>query len=212
MVRATDAAVSAALARNVDPSVASVDAADIDVDIDSLLISQQDLRDTHRIGPMVAFVRAGGRWTTDGSGPRPPGLSAAPAKPNTPAKPDLPITINRFEDGRLLLHDGHHRATATLLAGRRRLAAGEFVLWHFPYRDYREANLANGWVTPFDPPTECRLADFFAFRDEALAAARVDAAAALALIHSGRHRYARRRSRHGVRELFADVPPAAVPA
>ena len=69
------------------------------------------------------------------------------------------------------------------------------------HEDFLYPNLENGWYTPLDPRTECRLADYRQFREEAVAAARRDPASALAFIERNRRRYACRRTISRVSEL-----------
>ena len=57
--------------------------------------------------------------------------------------------------------DGHHRLGGLLKAGGSELMPCEYKLDVFPDFSYlTNANLYKGWITPFDPITECRLADF----------------------------------------------------
>jgi hypothetical protein len=75
------------------------------------------------------------------------------------------IKVTKFEDGMLMLHDGHHRAVASILAGRDYLVPDEYVLQEMTYAHYRVMNLDAGWITPHDPLTQVRFADWSRFRE-----------------------------------------------
>jgi len=94
---------------------------------------------------------------------------------------DAPIFVTRFEDGREMLRDGLHRATAVLL-GRSSgaLEPGEVVIEPMTYDMFRSPALEAGLYAPFDPVTEVRVADFRGFRDQVLARANGDVDAFIA--------------------------------
>jgi hypothetical protein len=108
---------------------------------------------------MVQFVRDGGIFDM-------PTLVG-----RDPSHTDL-IKLVRFEDGCVFVHDGHHRATAIWLGGRHVLDPCEFAIRDRKYIDYLEPNFLKpdeswlGWVTPFDPRTEVRCADFGRFKEK----------------------------------------------
>jgi len=68
---------------------------------------------------MINFILSGGHWTEES-------LRAHSGKDRA----DL-IYISQFEDGMLGIHDGHHRVTASFLAGRNSLREDEYVLKHW---------------------------------------------------------------------------------
>lgn len=74
------------------------------------------------------------------------------------------IYITKFEDGKLFIHDGHHRVLATLLSGRVCLNENEFEIHEWKYQDYINLNFSTPWYTPFDPRIESRLPDVFGFK------------------------------------------------
>lgn len=79
---------------------------------------------------------------------------------------DKPICLTKFsDDGKLYIRDGHRRLCAALLAGATDLLDCEYKIEEMSYKDYMTANPAAGWYTPFDPRTECRLPDFFAYKN-----------------------------------------------
>ncbi len=72
------------------------------------------------------------------------------------------ISIAKFEDGKLMIRDGHHRVLAIWLA-ERELHPDEYVIENWLYEDFMEIShqsIAKGFVTPFDPRKEVRIADF----------------------------------------------------
>lgn len=77
------------------------------------------------------------------------------------------VHITRFEDGLLMVHDGHHRAVACCLGARPYLHDEEYYIEDDTYESYLEISHHNGWYTPFDPRTHVRLPDFGVFKHEA---------------------------------------------
>lgn len=75
-----------------------------------------------------------------------------------------PIRVARFEDGALYVHNGHHRVTACVLAGRDHLRPEEYAIQDWTYAQYLEINWSAHYLTPFHPPTETRVADLTRFR------------------------------------------------
>lgn len=104
------------------------------------------------LGEMINFVHGFGIWTRDAISKFSGHNSAI-------------ISISRFEDGRLYVHDGHHRICATLIAGRNFLYETEYQIKDWRYSDYTEYNPSNDWFTPFDPRTHCRKPSFFDFKE-----------------------------------------------
>jgi hypothetical protein len=73
------------------------------------------------------------------------------------------IAIVQTEDGKKWIRDGIHRVCMIHLLGRD-LREDEYFLEHRPYSQFTDPNLEGGWVTPFDPRTEVRRADFHEFK------------------------------------------------
>lgn len=115
---------------------------------------QDNLRNLTQIPDMIEFVRLGGFWTADNlqKYAEIKGIRISPL-----------MEVIEFPD-RYMIHDGHHRAVSTFLGGREFIRGDEYVLKKWTYDDYLVENLANRWVTPFDPRTEVRLADFGVFK------------------------------------------------
>ena len=125
------------------------------MNIDALIVTQDGLRDWSVIDSMTLFVKNGGLWNEDSLKSH----AESNSKKNGPI-----ISISKFEDGKLYVHDGHHRVCATLLAGREHLYESEYKLSEWKYYDYLELNISNNWFTPFDPRTHFRLNDFSNFK------------------------------------------------
>ena len=75
-----------------------------------------------------------------------------------------PIAITRFEDNRLFVHDGHHYIVGLIFGGRDTLENDEFKVTDWTYEQYREVNWNDGFITPFNPNTEMKVADLARFR------------------------------------------------
>lgn len=120
-----------------------------------------------------------------------------------------PIGVTRFEDGRLMLRDGLHRATAVML-GRAdgTLDASEVVIEDMTYAMFLAPALAAGLYAPFDPRTEVRIADFRGFRDQVFDV-RDRGGDVLAFIAANRSVYARpRRPCHAsLARFYAECSP-----
>ncbi len=109
---------------------------------DFLIPTHNSLRDRKSIEPMVDFVKEGRIFRCA----------------------DKPIAITQFQDGDMYIRDGHRRLCAMILAGARGILECEYVIEQMTYEKYLEFAPDNGWYTPFDPRTECRLPDFFEFK------------------------------------------------
>lgn len=82
-------------------------------------------------------------------------------------KPSL-IKISIFSEddpGKYYIHDGHHRCCAILIAGRTYLREDEYTITDWKvYSKYLEINFEKGWITPFHPKFEVRVANTSKFR------------------------------------------------
>lgn len=103
------------------------------------------------------------------------------------------IAITRFEDGYMAIRDGVHRATAIQqMRPSGKLHPQEYVIEEMTYDMFLQPNLEVGFLTPFDPRTEVRVADWSEFRREV--SERIEAGRdPLAYIASHRHAYTRPR-------------------
>jgi len=115
--------------------------------IDELIPTQCHIRNFDLVLSMIDFVREGGLFRKENL------ITPAPL-----------IGISIFEDGLKYIRDGHHRTLAIWLAGRKLLKEGEYQLENFKYSHFEEINLEKGWVTPFNPRAEVRIADFSSFK------------------------------------------------
>ena len=147
------------------------------IKIADLPITQDGLRD-YEIADMIEFVRNGGIYT-----------QSALDSFNKREGSNL-IILNRFEDGRAFLHDGHHRVASIYLSGVRDFLYPEEITYHdYTYRRYRNANSRNGWYTPYDPRTHVRIPDFFDIKNKVRTMAEVDPQEALAYLADHKHEY-----------------------
>ena len=129
---------------------------------DDLIVTQESIRDEGKLERMLSFltVNGGKTWTME--------IMQWYCKEHPGEKDPSLIVITEFEDGTRFIHDGHHRVLAALIAGRNFLSDLEYVIWKFKYSQYMEINFDKGFVTPFDPRTEVRLADFGNFKKNAM--------------------------------------------
>lgn len=126
--------------------------------LQGLMSNHNRLRHPEILDSMVEFVTHGGVFdqTTLAKFAAVKGSRVAPL-----------IHITRFEDGVLMVHDGHHRTVACILGARSFLHDGEYYIEDDTYKSYLEVSHNNGWYTPFDPRTHVRLPDFGVFKYEA---------------------------------------------
>lgn len=129
----------------------------MNIDIQSLIITQEGLRNMEALPEMIEFAKNGGIFTQDEINNHP---NAVPG-----FFPQRLIQLSKFEDGRIYVADGHHRILSILLSGERDFICDtEFELIPWKYSGYNSINIENGWFTPFDPRKEVRLSDMWFFR------------------------------------------------
>lgn len=144
--------------------------------IDRLKVMQDGLRASVPLGEMVAFVKAGGIYTPE-------------LLQERVGKVQL-IGITRFEDGALYIHDGHHRVASIWLSGARDyLYEREYFIKESTYARYMTPHFEMGWVTPFDPRIEVRVADFGDFKQVVIEMAAKSPNKAIAYIQRNRQLY-----------------------
>lgn len=112
--------------------------------IENLGIIQDELRNPDQVYEMIQYVADGHMFDH--------------------CKPLIEIALFA-EDGQHYIHNGHHRAVAMHLAGRKHIAVGEYYIKSWSYKDYDDIVFFNedrswrGYVTPFDVRKEARVAD-----------------------------------------------------
>lgn len=153
-----------------------------------LWISQEYLRDPISIPDMISFVKDGGFWTKD------------KIKKSAKFPRSSLITINRFEDGMMLIHDGHHRATATILGGRNYLREDEYAIWNFKYEDYLSYSVEKSFFTPFNPKTEVRIPNFYEYKKQCFALVH-DEEKLKKFIHESKELYSMKRTIRSIYDL-----------
>jgi len=166
---------------------------ELSIGLDELTVMQDALRHSC-IDEMIDFVAGGGFWTKDV-------LSDYAANSQLTRVCPL-MEIVRFEDGRYMIHDGHHRVVATWLGGRDYLRGDEFILKHWKYSNYQNINFVNHWITPFDPRNEVRAADISAFKKHVFSIMEEDPEEAEKFIIDNRFLYVRPRLFTGVADLI----------
>lgn len=120
-----------------------------------LIVMQQQLRHIECVPQMMEHVRCGGLWNRE--------YLHSFAKKNN-LRPSPLIQISKFNDGLFYLHDGHHRSVATRLGGRKEFYPEEYEIKTWTYEQYLNINFNIGFVTPFDPRTQCRKAELSHFK------------------------------------------------
>lgn len=126
------------------------------IDVTALRIMQHGLRNANQLKSMIAFVERNGYFDHN----------AMTAFHVCADRQDIPSLMHIADiKGQLFIHDGHHRAIAAYLGGRKVIFDKEFWIKEYSWEDYMQTNLANKWHTPFDPRTEVRLSDLTPFRN-----------------------------------------------
>jgi len=155
--------------------------------LDEIHPTQCGLRNVEQVDAMVDFVRKGGFFSQeslDNYG----GYNAL-------------MSIRKFEDGKLFLHDGHHRALSIWLAGRDFIRDDEFEITTWEYNDYTSPNPSAGFFTPFHPMNEVRHAEFHSFKEEIRKIAENDVEKAMSFIEENRNRYCQTRNCWHIKDI-----------
>lgn len=168
------------------------------MNISQLWVTHNHLRHKENLYEMVRYVAGGGLWTKEylEEYSRVQGLDRV-----SPL-----IQLSRFDDGKVFLHDGHHRVVSTYMAGRHILLPEEYQITDWRYPDYLEINHGNGWYTPFDPRIHTRTPDFAKFKKLAREKFLVDPVEAENWIIENSNLYREPRRYKSVVELANDLP------
>jgi len=110
--------------------------------IENLIVTQNSVRAPDSIEKLVEVARKGGKFTG--------------------------ICLFSFPDGKIFLHDGHHRVVAIFMSGRMHLEPDEYVIINSTYDDINTVFFEKYFVTPYDPRVEMRHHDFGDFKQHAL--------------------------------------------
>jgi len=161
--------------------------------IDELLVSQEVV-EAEKIRSMQKFVAAGGVWKAEIFGPE------AYTRHGIEGVLSPLIALTRFEDGTLLIQNGHHRLRATR-EFRPYLYEEEYLISERIVNGYQEINFDRAYVTPFDPLIEIRLHDFYRYKQKVMELAAVDREAAIQYVWDHPHEYKKLRTIHRVMEL-----------
>jgi len=79
-----------------------------------------------------------------------------------------PYTESREGNPVIMIHDGHHRCVSAWLHGITRLWEGEYQITRVPRTAYEKINMNVNWVTPINPATHVRTADFWEYKQRAM--------------------------------------------
>lgn len=166
-------------------------------------ITQHNIRNLDQVPAMIEHVSGGGYFDDEALAEyaRQEGIRKAPI-----------MEIAKFEDGHMVIHNGHHRAIAVWLGGRDHISQTEYYIRDWKYTDYedivthREDGTWMGWVTPFDVLTESRICDLTEFKDAVKAIHDAEGPDAIKdYIEQNRHQYAKEKTLHNVPELSCEL-------
>lgn len=131
--------------------------------IDSIIPTQNDLRNIDQMKAMIDYVKTGGIFSNESISFF--DIFSKENSRNEKRQPPL-IKIACFEDGKKYLHDGHHRTTSIFLGNRKFLYPEEYVIENWKYKDFLEINLDQKWYTPYDPRSEARICQIKHYKDQ----------------------------------------------
>ena len=161
------------------------------LDVRKLWIMQQTIRDLNQIPEMVKYVKNGGLWD----------LKSVRSYADENSKKSELIYISLFPDGKAMIHDGHHRILASYLGDKYILQDSEYIVKSWTYESYNKIVFETGYVTPFNPLTECRLNDFWKYKNIVLQMAKEDPDSAVEYIVENKSKYAEPRFISSVNQL-----------
>ena len=165
----------------------------------NLGITQHNIRNLDQVPAMIAHVQDGG-YFDDKS------LEKYADKLGIRKCPIMEIA--EFEDGKKMIHNGHHRAISIWLAGRDFISEEEYYIKPWKYSDYEDIVMTHdngdwmGWVTPFDVRTESRVCDLSSFKNKVKAIYDgLDPEKAEKYVKDNKYQYACAKTIHTVPEL-----------
>ena len=167
------------------------------LEIDKLLVSQESI-DHEKVQSMKEHLESGGIWNVERL------LSYSENQSLTRHGHDgllSPlIAITRFEDGTLMVQNGHHRVRATR-EFRDFLHEEEYIISDWQTHEYLQVNFERTYVTPYDPRTHIRLLDFGDYKRKVLELAAIDQEAAMEYIKTHTDDYCKERIVHKVMDM-----------
>jgi uncharacterized protein (DUF1015 family) len=109
----------------------------LDANINDIVVTQNSLRDPKKVKRIVVSMMMGEEIDT--------------------------VKLYHMEDGKLFIHDGHHRLTASyILKGRCKM---QVLSQEFTYSKFTEINHDVGWVTPHDVTKYVRHGDLYYWKN-----------------------------------------------
>lgn len=116
------------------------------IGLDELIITQQTLRMPQQLIGMISYLLDGNKFQEK-------------------------IILNRCEDGRHYILDGHHRICSMYyVANSKMLNSDDFELHNYTYKEFLDIVFLNssnewlGWTTPIDIKTHVRVKDLFNYK------------------------------------------------
>ncbi|KAL6040227.1 ParB domain-containing protein [Balamuthia mandrillaris] len=172
-----------------------------------LTVTQSGIRDVETCTKMAEFVAGGGSFSFDNMKRHSAQVFHQQARDkeirkSRPAQPKL-VLLACLPDGQVYVWDGHHRVAAIYLGRREELLQEEYYLFDCSYTFVNSPHLAQWYLTPHDPRTEIRVAEFGSYKKTIakLLKGKNDKAAIADIISSHKHMYAEPRTISTIAEL-----------
>lgn len=166
------------------------------IKLNDLYVTQATLRYIDNLPAMIEHVKDHGMWNVR--------VLKKWAKEHGCTQTNV-IQITHFEDDVYFLHDGHHRAVTTWIAGRKYLHDAEYHIKDMLYSQYADINFEVGWFTPYDPRHEMRFPDVKPFKTEVRKLLEDDPDEAVEFIKKNKYKYCRPHKLMKVPELALNV-------
>lgn len=167
------------------------------LEIDTLLVSQESISH-EKIKTMMSHVENGGIWSLDHLLAYSESPSLTRHGRNGLVSPLIAIT--RFEDGTLMVQNGHHRVRATRTV-RDFLHDEEYIISDWETHEYSQINFDRTYVTPYDPRKQIRLLDFGDYKKKVMDIAVIDRVLAKEYIKNHTVDYCKDRIVHTVMDM-----------
>ncbi len=167
------------------------------LEIDKLLVSQESI-DHKKIQSMKEHLETGGIWSVERLLSYSENQSLTRHGHEGIRSPLIAIT--RFEDGTLMVQNGHHRVRATR-EFREFLYDEEYIISDWQTHEYLQINFERTYVTPYDPRTHIRLLDFGDYKRKVLELAAIDQEMAIEYIRAHTADYCKEREIHKVMDM-----------
>lgn len=151
-----------------------------------IIVTQDSLRNAAQLPDMVEFLTVGGIFNKE--------AMASFQRSHPESYTNGLIQLVQFEDGKIFVHDGHHRMVAMHLARRNYLYESEYEITQWTYEQYEAINFEVRWVTPYHPGFFVRLPDYRAFKKDVDGQMAISQEAAAEFIRLNKHKYCKPRN------------------